>query len=306
MELSLDGQNRELKLHGTYAFPVYADRKLLSSYPTGSFPWHWHDEVEFTLVKEGQIEYQVNESKFILTSGQGLFCNSGALHAGRMVKGDCDYISLTFHPRLLVGFEGSAAGAKYIYPVVESKSLSALPLDGAELWQGRALLLLEEVYRLTTQRPALYELHVQRLLTEVWALLYDRCAEQVRSAPQEDPERLRRLRIILSYIHEHYGEKLTLEEVARQAGLCRSECCRFFKRQMGMSLFNYLLDYRTGRSISFLKRGLSVSDAARQAGFSDASYFSKVFRERTGRLPSHYRKEALTEKEQHRQERGET
>ena len=75
---------------------------------------------------------------------------------------------------------------------------------------------------------------------------------------------------------------------------------------MGMSLFNYLLDYRTGRSISFLKRGLSVSDAARQAGFSDASYFSKVFRERTGRLPSHYRKEALTEKEQHRQERGET
>ena len=81
MELFLDNQNRELKPHGTYGFPVYADKKPISSYPTGSFPWHWHDEVEFTLAVSGSMEYRVNDCRYLLETGQGLFCNSGALHA---------------------------------------------------------------------------------------------------------------------------------------------------------------------------------------------------------------------------------
>ena len=59
---------------------------------------------------------------------------------------------------------------------------------------------------------------------------------------------MERLRVILSYLHENYGEKITLEDVAKQVGLCKSECCRFFRRQMRQSLFEYLLDYRIGRS----------------------------------------------------------
>lgn len=297
MELSRDSQNRELKLHGTYAFPVYADRKLISSYPTGSFPWHWHDEVEFTLVLSGQIEYRVNDSCYRMTTSQGLFCNSGALHAGRMTGSDCDYISLTFHPRLLAGFEGSAVGAKYVYPLVENQSVSSVLFTTEIAWQAQILRWLTEVFQLTVDKPPLYELTIHRLLLDVWSVLYGNCAEQVHSTPPEDQEKLRRLRVILTFIQKHYSEKLTLEDVARQVGLCRSECCRFFKRQMGLSLFTYILDYRIGRSLAYLKEGCSVADAANAVGFTEPSYYSKVFRERTGRLPSHYRKEASAKEE---------
>ncbi len=61
MELNRDDQKREVKQHGTYGFPIYIGRKWISSYPTGYFPWHWHDEVEFTLVVSGQLEYRVND-----------------------------------------------------------------------------------------------------------------------------------------------------------------------------------------------------------------------------------------------------
>ena len=45
MELRIDEQGQEQKRHGTYGFPVYLDRKWLSSYVTGGFPWHWHRAV---------------------------------------------------------------------------------------------------------------------------------------------------------------------------------------------------------------------------------------------------------------------
>ena len=97
----------------------------------------------------------------------------------------------------------------------------------------------------------------------------------------------------MAYIHQHYAQRLTLDEIAREVGLCKSECCRFFKRQMGSSLFQYILDYRVGKSLALLRQGCSVNEAAAQTGFPDPSYFSKVFREKTGRAPSQYRREAL-------------
>lgn len=291
MELFTDDKNKELKLHGTYGFPVYVDKKPISSYPTGFFPWHWHDEVEFTLAVSGHMEYRVNDSHYVLETGQGLFCNSGALHSGSMIDQDCEYISLTFHPRLLAGFEGSAIGTKYVLSITESQAVSSILLTPETAWQAAALERLEEVYRLCLSKEQLYELHVQKLLTEVWLDLYRHCAEQVQRGPIEDSEKLQRLRVILTFFHEHYAEKLTLEDVARQVGLCKSECCRFFKKQMGASLFDYLLDYRVGRSLAYLREGRSITETAAAVGFTDPSYYAKVFRLRTGRSPSAYRRE---------------
>ena len=78
MELRVNLDKRELKAHGTYEFPVNISRKRLSSYGTGSFPWHWHDEVELTLVLSGEIDYRVNDSRYLLKAGEGLFCNADA------------------------------------------------------------------------------------------------------------------------------------------------------------------------------------------------------------------------------------
>ena len=152
---------------------------------------------------------------------------------------------------------------------------------------------LEQVYALLAERPPYYQLDIQRLLLDCWALLFRNCAQGMREASEEDPEKLRRQRQILTYIEQHYTEKLTLEGIAREVGLCKSECCRFFKRQMGSSLFQYILDFRVGKSLSFLREGYSVNEAGARAGFPDPSYFAKVFREKTGRAPSQYRREAL-------------
>ncbi|MGI6255674.1 MAG: AraC family transcriptional regulator [Acutalibacter sp.] len=293
MELLVNEDKRELKSHGTFAFPVNISRKRLSSYGTGSFPWHWHDEVELTLILSGGIDYRVNDSRYLLRAGEGLFCNSDALHSGsRLESGeDCDYVSLTFHPRLLGGYEGCILGSKFV-DALASGQPSSLQLSQKEHWQRKVLDMLEEIYQLSQSRPETYELEVQRLLLGIWSGLYRHRADQ--SGPPSDPERVERLRVILSYLHENYGEKITLEDVARQVGLCKSECCRFFKRQMNQSLFDYLLDYRIGRSLPLLQEGeYTVAEVASQVGFSNPAYFSKVFRSRMKQSPREYQRQAI-------------
>ena len=292
MELLVNEEKRELKSHGTFAFPVNISRKRLSSYGTGSFPWHWHDEVELTLILSGSIDYRVNDSRYLLRAGEGLFCNSDALHSGsRLESGeDCDYVSLTFHPRLLRGYEGCVLGSKFV-EVLAGGDPSSLQLSQKEHWQRKVLDMLEEIYQLSQNRPETYELEVQRLLLGIWSGLYRHRADQ--DGPPSDPERVERLRVILSYLHENYGEKITLEDVAKQVGLCKSECCRFFKRQMNQSLFDYLLDYRIGRSLPLLQEGAStVAEVASQVGFSNPAYFSKVFRSRMKQSPREYQHQA--------------
>ena len=48
MQLQLDNNKKELKSHGTYAFPVNVSYEQLSRYERKSFLWHWHKEIELS------------------------------------------------------------------------------------------------------------------------------------------------------------------------------------------------------------------------------------------------------------------
>lgn len=293
MELKINEHGQEMKYHGTYAFPVKADRKFISSYATGSFPWHWHNELEFTLVVSGAMEYRVNENSYLLRAGEGLFCNTDALHTGfRCDRAeDCDYISVTVHPRFLYGYEGSVVRTKYVQPLCENTVLPSVLLQEEIEWQKEILLAIREIYRRLCEKPELYELTVQQQFLQILWQLCAHCAGGEQPAPMQDAEKLQRLRVLLSFLHAHYAEKLTLDDAAAQVNLSRSECCRFFKKQMGVSIFEYLLSYRVERSLQLLKDGASIAETAAEVGFSSPAYFAKVFRTHTGRSPGEYRRE---------------
>ena len=53
MQIRMDKENRELKAHGSYEFPVNISYEQLSRYERGSFSWHWHPEIELTFVLSG-------------------------------------------------------------------------------------------------------------------------------------------------------------------------------------------------------------------------------------------------------------
>ncbi|MDO4260701.1 MAG: AraC family transcriptional regulator [Eubacteriales bacterium] len=293
MRLKIDQEQKELKSHGSYEFPVLVSPERLSWFDTGEFAWHWHPEIELTLILDGEIHYQVNDSLYRLKAGEGLFCNTNVLHAGRGAgTPDCSYLSVTFHPRLLYGYSSSVMQTKYMERILESPSLASIHFRRETPWQQEVLDLIGQIRRLTEEKPVSMELQIQIALLEIWRRIYENaeCSGEEAAGYGRDTERIRR---IMEYIQRHYAEKITLEDLAEQIHLCRSESCRLFRRYMNESIFDYLLDYRVEKSLALLRTtGLDVTQIAGLTGFSNPGYFAKIFRRKMNCTPLEYRREA--------------
>ena len=290
MRLNIDKEHKELKAHGNYAFPVLVSDERLSWFDTGEFPWHWHPEIELTIVLDGNMTYLVNDNEYTLRAGEGLFCNTNVLHSGKHYDAeDCSYLSITFHPRLLYGYTSSLMQSKYMERILQSPTLSSIHFTPDVPWQREILERMEEIHHLRDKGPDSRELRMQIALMEIWLRIYEHadCPEE----PEENGRDIERIRTLMEYMQKHYGEKVTLEELADQIHLCKSESCRLFKRYMKESLFDYLLDYRVERSLELLRHtDLDVTGIAGSCGFTNPGYYARIFRRKMGCTPLQYRK----------------
>ena len=91
-------------------------------------------------------------------------------------------------------------------------------------------------------------------------------------------------------IASRYHEKLLIPEIAARhfvSAVYLSDC---FKRATGMTVGNFIIHVRLERSRHILAQtNLPVTEIAEQVGYQDASYFSRLFRKRTGMTPESYR-----------------
>lgn len=277
-QLYIGENQKELKEHGHYDFPVRISLEHIQSYEQDSFLWHWHPEIELTWIISGSIQYQVNDTTHILCEGDGLFCNSSTLHSGcRKDDDECTYLSLTFHPRFLYGYESSILHTKYIEYITTNDDWSSLKFTSQVPWQNDIIQRIRNIYDLSLDRPEDYELQVHILLMEIWQRIYRHLSSlpKIKHHPQKH---LQRLRKIISFIQDNYNQELSLDDISDHVNICKSECCRFFKKYMNMTIFEYILFLKIQNSLPYLKDGESVTKTAELVGFSSPAYYGQIFK----------------------------
>jgi AraC-like DNA-binding protein/ActR/RegA family two-component response regulator len=95
----------------------------------------------------------------------------------------------------------------------------------------------------------------------------------------------------MAYIHEHYAEPITREDVARHVSVSEDYLTRCFRQELGVTPMAYLNRYRVKQARALLAAGeKNVTQVALAVGFSDSNYFSRVFRQEVGMSPSAYRR----------------
>lgn len=292
MQIITNQFQKELKKHGSDEFPFLVSYESLSGYESGSFFWHWHPEIELTLVERGQMVYKVNQCSFHLKEGDVLFGNANALHAGFMHENqDCYYISITFDSKLIYGFRQSRICQKYVEPITRDFSLAGIHFEEQSEEGYRAGQILRKIIRLDEEKPDAYELDIVEELQAFWKLLL-KSSRSGTDYTAHDRTEYERIREIMNYIEQNYQNKISLADISRHIHLCESECSRLFKRYMNMSLFGFLQEYRIERSLEALGNPeCSITEAAASAGFLDPNYYSKVFAKCKGVSPRQYRKE---------------
>ncbi len=96
---------------------------------------------------------------------------------------------------------------------------------------------------------------------------------------------------IRNYIDIHYASPITLDLLANETYLDKFYLVHVFKKQYDISPINYLIEKRIQESMNLIENtNYSLSDISSIVGFNSQSYYSQIFKRKTGLTPAEHRK----------------
>lgn len=267
-------------------YPVYVRRTLLSSYPDYAADSHWHDDIELILILSGKLLYNVNGNIVTLNTGEGILVNTRQLHYGfSQNKTECDFICILFHPMLLCTTKSFES--KFVEPMLYG-GVSYVHLSPTIEWQNRILHNIQDIY----EHQNVFEapLLSQSCICSLWSSLIANTDTKTNREDSFDT-RLSTLKTMIDYIHRHYSETITLNDIAKTGNISKRTCGNIFSKYLNKTPMAFLIDYRLRKATELLKgTDKTILEISLAVGFSGASYFSETFRKNFGVTPTEYKR----------------
>ncbi len=254
---------------------------------------HWHDDLEFGVVRNGIVEYTVHDGQQSVVNsiktGDGFFIGSGYLHSARAL---CPH-SIVADAALPVNFFDSSAlrnSFKRKPRLIRESGIPFLVLH-ADAPNDRPLLSAIQELCSVSEYETGYEFHYVEAVCKILRLLITRTENEKHAGTSaENKLQEQRVKTVLSFIHAHYGENIGINDMVKAAAVSRTECFRCFQTILGKTPTEYLTEYRLSLAAAMLTNtDRTISEISYLCGFNSPSYFGKVFRERIGLSPQKYR-----------------
>ncbi|WP_162064374.1 helix-turn-helix domain-containing protein [Vibrio taketomensis] len=288
--IKTDEQGKELTVHGSNDFPCAVYDEKFSEFLNGEVPWHWHQEIEIVLVVAGATKLECIGSSDVVTQGDVILVNSGALHKLTNESAeDCHILNVVFDPKLLGGAHFSRIYQKYVSPIIHNAEFTFFKFSASVEWQQQVISILKQAFVAWQHTRPGYELILTQSLMQCWQLL---CENQpnLLVVKQVSPTKEKRIQTMLQFIHCHFTEDISVQAIGQSANISASECFRLFRTALHSTPNGYLLNYRLRHASSLLlETNLPITDVAQQSGFNCSAYFGKKFRAAYQRAPKQYR-----------------
>ena len=269
----------ENKKRGTFDFPIelyYVD----SLAPRYEMPLHWHLEYELITVLRGSFDLSLDGEKTVMSAGDCAVINGGIVHGG--IPDECMYECLVFDLQAFL----------HNMPV-RSKSIADFLSDTSGITgvykKGTATAdIADKIFDSMECERRGYELVTIGLM---WQLLGELASSFSGQAVAKSDEQISKLKNVLSFIHKNIDRHISLDELAKTAGMSPKYFCRVFKELTGKRPIEYLNYYRIESACEMLTlTDESITEIAMNCGFDDMSYFSKTFARYKGTSPNKFRK----------------
>ena len=110
-----------------------------------------------------------------------------------------------------------------------------------------------------------------------------------RDVALSSPGKHDRLLPAVYYVKRNFSERIYSDSMARLCNMSATHFSRAFKQTYGLTFQEFLLKYRVTQACKSLQTpAVSIADVGYSVGFSDPSYFARVFRRFVGIAPSEY------------------
>ena len=220
----------------------------------------------FVFVLEGMTTYTFSDTSFTVKKGQILYIAKGSVYGMDILTDRYEFI--------FVDFSFSDAGA-------DTRKSGVFNVSHKAVAEG----LFRQLLNVWIDRG-------KRAEAECLSCLYAIYAKLVQDDGVYTPEyKKEKIKPAAEYILNHYEENLSGCRFGKMCKITETYFRKLFKAVYGMSPVQYINEIRIDRARGLIANSnLSLAEIAGKVGFSDAYYFSRVFKKNTGVSPSSYKK----------------
>ncbi|MHA6530091.1 AraC family transcriptional regulator [Paenibacillus sp. BAC0078] len=249
-------------------------------------PPHWHDHLEWILITKGSFRVQVGPNSRELVEGELAFVGQPQIHAAYPTEDGSELYAIVFNEALLNGMRDHTE-IQHIRPLLSGEI--RLPefycADGPVTKPIRDCL--ERIVHSYQHKSFGYELCIKGDLFSSLGLAYP--VAEFRPASSKAERRETGIQPVLIHLSNHFHQPLTVEEAARICCVTPNYFCHLFKKNTGKTLIEYVNMLRVHEACRLLQlRRHSIQEVAYRVGFSNLTYFGRIFKRITAMTPSDY------------------
>ena len=228
---------------------------------------HFHSQIEIYFVISGKVEVLLNNSRKVLSQGEGAIAFGYDAHGYRVIDdAEVFYIIIprNWSSDILPIFDNKTASSQFI----KSEKAFLVISDAMEKLCGNRNEILERGY-----------------IYVILGTIFDQLTPVTDIEFQNDmfsPE-------ILVYISEHFKEEISLVSLAKRFGYNSSYLSRSFKCNFNISFCKYITMLRLREAVMLITKGeLNMTECAIESGFGSMRSFYRAFKEEFGMSPKEY------------------
>lgn len=246
---------------------------------------HHHIEYEIFYMQQGEAIIGIDNMELQLKAGNVVFINPGTTHYVTKAREgkNFHYYALAFDSSVL-GRDGDAI--RNIFDSIRISRCITLPEN----------ILKQIVKTADAEKKQIFgrELFEKTLLFEIitYVVQSKQYVEITGTGTNKMNHGISAIDVSLKYIHDHYRELITMDDLLKITTYSKSHFIRLFKKYTGMNLTDYINKYRIEKScLDLLYTNKNITEIATENGFNTVQYFSKIFKSYMNCTPKRYQKE---------------
>ena len=249
--------------------------------------WHYHPEIELTLITQGSGIRFVGDSIESYQGGDLVLLGENLPH--HWVSKDTSHQQ---QKAVVIQFQ-----AQWFSEMAELQGIAAF-VGSAKVglhFQGPGIVIQEKIQSLLHAPPPLRVSQLIEILVELSANYTARpLSQQTQFHLPHSASEQARINQVIAYIMDHLDQSLTVNRLANYCFMVPQAFCRWFRKHTGFSFITYLNKTRIEAACQILLTSdIAVKQIAYQVGYESISHFNRTFKKYTGHSPLGFKREYL-------------
>lgn len=252
--------------------------------------YHWHEEVEWIYVVKGNITIEIDMVTYQVKPDSFICISKESLHKIK-TEGECLYYAFVFQFAFLQSLLYDYCENNYMIPIEKGQLVFRRYRNFTEEPYQELKEALEELVRIQLQKTEGWQLLTKAALLKIVSLLViNKCFEEVNDNNiTNQTEKVETMKNLLSYIREHYQEKIYIKDMAKLVNMNETYFCRYFKKTIGKTPVTYINNLRIEEAAKLIREtDYSITEICYRVGFENVSYFIRQFKEKKQITPKKY------------------